>query len=62
MWPLRRKRKDISSQIAVEEARKDLERTKERTRDVTEVSTALRELREKNHFAEQLASIMGGLR
>lgn len=59
MWP-RRRPKEKDSKIALETAIKNLEETRARASDVTETAKALRKLRERNHFAEQLASIMGG--
>ena len=45
---------------ALIDAKKSLRRTKSRAREVTEVSTALRLLRERNHFIEKLGIIMEG--
>lgn len=61
MWLLKRKREDDSQQ-AVNKAIENLERTQARSSDVQEVSQGLRTFRERNHIAEQLASIMGGLK
>lgn len=60
MWFLRRK--EIESKIALKTAEESLKKTKERSTDVTEVTEALRNLRERNHFAERLEFIMGGPR
>lgn len=61
MWLSRRKREDKSAE-AIQESIEHLEITEQRTAAVAEVSQALRALRERNHFAEQLESIMGGPR
>ncbi len=63
MWLTRRTRpEDDESVAAVKESLEKLELTVQRTAAVAEVSQALRSLRERNHFAEQLESIMGGPR
>jgi hypothetical protein len=61
MWFHRDKTEDHSA-AAVEESIETLKKTEQRSDEVTEVSQALRTLREVNHFAEQLESIMGGPR
>jgi len=43
---------------AVEEAQKNLEETKETGKEVSEVANALRRIRERNHFAEQLEAVI----
>lgn len=48
------------SYAALIDAKKSLLRTKSRSKEVTEVSTALRLLRERNHFIEKLGIIMEG--
>lgn len=60
-WPRKRKI-DERSVEAVLAAQANLDSTRERTTEVHEVTSALRRLREKNHFAEQLQYIMGGPR
>lgn len=62
MFRLNRKRTvtKTSSEAALGEARVELDRIKGRHVEVTQVTTALRDLRERNHFAEQLMVIMGG--
>lgn len=63
MWFLKRNTEQTERSIeAVTESVKNLRQTELRTAEVTEVSKALRTLRERNHFAEQLESIMGGPR
>lgn len=49
-----------NSTKALDEAQASLLRVKERHDEVVRVSTALRELRERNHFADKLIVIMGG--
>lgn len=56
----RSKDKEVSGK-ALEDARENLRRVEDRHDEVREVATALRAIREKNHFAEQLMIIMGGL-
>lgn len=54
-----RKRKEAAMQ-AVQEAHVELHEVKARSDEVAEVSGSLRELRERNHFAERLTQIMKG--
>lgn len=61
MWPHKKIVVDESTQ-AIEEADAALKKTELRSASVNEVSQALRSLRERNHFAEKLESIMGGPR
>jgi hypothetical protein len=61
MW-FPKKAKEDKSLDALNESIEKLQKTELRTAEVTEISTALRDLRERNHFAEQLQSIMGGPR
>lgn len=61
MWLRKRKMEDKSKE-ALKESKEALKKTELRTAAVAEVTTALRRLREVNHFAEQLESIMGGPR
>jgi hypothetical protein len=61
MWCQRHKhRADPSAEKAMREAHEQLQKTKERTPEVRAVSTALRTMRERNGFAEQLEAIMEG--
>lgn len=61
MWPFRRNTQDFEdSEQAILNARKELREVKSRTHEVHEVSGALRNFRERNHFAEQLRAIMHG--
>lgn len=46
----------------VSETSKHLEATQQRTLEVRQVTTAMRVIRERNHFAERLEIIMGGHR
>lgn len=59
MWPQKTKNK-TKSRDAVVDANQNLARIRARTSEVREVAADLRKLRERNHFAEQLQSIMGG--
>lgn len=61
MWR-RKPNRVLESKKAVEESTNQLQKTEQRTAKVLEVSEALRTLRERNHFAEKLESIMGGPR
>jgi hypothetical protein len=61
MWFHKKNAEDMSVE-AVKESLENLKKTELRSASVHEVSTALRTLRERNHFAEQLESIMGGPR
>jgi len=60
MWSLRkRNNKQIKdSQQAILDATKSLREVHERDTEVHELSGALRNIRERNHFAEQLRVIM----
>jgi hypothetical protein len=62
MWFNRRERKRAikESSQAVLDAEKAKKRVADRTPEVREVSGALRTIRERNHFAEQLRVIMEG--
>lgn len=56
----RRVKEPSEATQALKEARENLKRTQARSPEVREVSRALRILREKNHFSEQLRTIMMG--
>jgi hypothetical protein len=62
MWPFGRKRREsmTESQKAVKEATQSLKRVQERDPEVRAVSKTLKDIRERNHFAEQLKIIMEG--
>jgi hypothetical protein len=60
MWFKKHRETVDKSKEALAESIEKLQQTEMRTAAVSEVSTALRSLRERNHFAEQLESIMGG--
>lgn len=62
MWPFRRKvtRNMKESTQAILDATSTLRRTQERGPEVSRVSNALRDIRKRNHFAEQLQTIMEG--
>ena len=59
MWFLRRnKESSEDSKKALEDAQQNLERVQRRGREVSRVAKALKDIRERNHFAEQLESIV----
>jgi hypothetical protein len=61
MWFRRRDKREIKeSQQAVLDATKRLRETRERDPEVHVVSRALKDIRERNHFAERLRMIMEG--
>jgi len=56
----KRKRGLVESEEALRDANINLRRVRSRDKEVREVAGALREIRERNHFAEQLQEILGG--
>lgn len=60
MWPFRRRdrQKMKDSQQALLDASESLHQVEARSKEVREISGALRNIRERNHFAEQLRVIM----
>lgn len=56
----RRRKADHESVKALREAEDNLRKTKARSPEVREVASALRLMRERNHFAETLQVIMEG--
>jgi hypothetical protein len=60
MIRFRRKREPEKSNEALAEATEQLRIVKARTPEVKAVSTALRAMRERNHFAETLQVIIEG--
>lgn len=62
MWPFRKKvtRNMKESTQAILDATGKLRRTQERGPEVSRVSNVLKDIRERNHFAEQLQSILEG--
>ena len=46
------------SQKALEDAQRSLERVKDKGAEVKEVAKALKDIRERNHFAEQLEAVI----
>jgi predicted RNA-binding Zn ribbon-like protein len=60
MWPFRRRKNGKESQQAILDATKALREVVDRDKEVRETSGALRLIRERNHFAEQLKVIMEG--
>lgn len=61
MW-IRKVKTQDQSRTALCESFKKLRETEKRDPEVAKAAEALRVLRERNHFAEQLESIMGGPR
>lgn len=63
MWPFRKKerlRRLRESQQAILDASASLREIKSRDEEVHQVSGALKTIRERNHFAENLRVIMEG--
>lgn len=60
MWPRKTKPKAEESEVALQEAKKNLERIRRRTNEVRKVSEASRTLLNENGFAQRLEGIMGG--
>jgi hypothetical protein len=62
MWPFRKRDRQAmkESQQAILEATRKLRDVQARDKEVHEVSGALRDIRKRNHFAEQLRTIMQG--
>jgi hypothetical protein len=62
MWPFRKKAtvNMKESQKAILAATQNLRQTRERGPEVSRVAQTLQDIRERNHFAEQLHSILGG--
>ena len=56
---LRKSDKELA-QKALDDATQRLNKVRSRDAEVHEVCNALRQLRERNHFAEQLRTVMGG--
>lgn len=60
MWRRKKNKGIAESEKALAEARQRLEQTKKRAVEVDLETEKSRRFRQKNHFAEQFASIMGG--
>jgi hypothetical protein len=58
VWFPWRSKTSRESEKALKEATKSLEEAEERGQEVTAVAEALRAIRERNHFAEQLEAII----
>lgn len=60
MWPLPRRRSKATEEAtkALKDAEKNLHEVKQRGCEVQQVANALKEIRERNHFAEQLEGII----
>lgn len=59
-WPWTRFPKQTGGEEARVEAESSLAETREPWPEVTRVAQSLRDLRERNHFAEQIESIFQG--
>ncbi len=61
MYFLRRKNKGLAESVrALEEATESLDRVKSREDEVHDIAESLKDIRERNHFAEQLGDIFFG--
>lgn len=60
MWPFSRHKNGSESRQALLDADASLQEVKARDQEVHAVSSTLKAIREKNHFAEQLRTIMQG--
>lgn len=60
MWFLRRHQSNHGADAdkAIQDAQTNLKRVERRGSEVSKVSDALREIRERNHFAEQMEDII----
>lgn len=58
MWFKRRSRVNPESEAALRESSKRLREARDRGKEVTDIADALRQIRERNHFAEQLEDII----
>lgn len=58
MWFQRNDNKKEEAQAALDESRKKLKEVRDRGAEVTAVSNAFRDFREKNHIAAQLEEII----
>jgi hypothetical protein len=61
MWGFLRRRRSESSDeatAAVKDAQKHLNRVRKRDQEVSDLSDSLREVRQRNHFAEQMEEII----
>lgn len=58
-WPGRRRNdSNTDSEEALKDAKQQVRKAEKRTKEVTEVVDALRELRERNHFADAMEEII----
>lgn len=53
----RRKAGSEDAQKALEEAHESLRKVQKRSKEVSAISNALKEMRERNHFSEQMEEI-----
>lgn len=63
MWLFRRRDSSDEAKNALEDAKHNLRKVQARSSEVSRVANALKEIRERNHFAEHLEAIIrsGGL-
>lgn len=54
----RRSKTDVESEKALEDAKKNLRKVRSRSSEVSRVANALKDIRERNHFAEQMEVII----
>jgi hypothetical protein len=59
MWPFRRKiDEEVRADAALEDAERSLEEIKKRNPEVWRISSALRNIRERNHLSQQMDDII----
>ena len=58
MWFRRGNKAGVESEEALKDATKNLCEVQKRQPEVTKIANALKEFRERNHFAEQLEEIV----
>lgn len=58
MWSLWRSKPNEEADRALKDANRNLRAVKRRSEEVTQVSNALKDLYERNHFAETLEAII----
>lgn len=57
-WLRRKSKSSMESEVALADAKKNLCEVQKRGTEVSNVSNALKDFREKNHIAEQLEDII----
>jgi hypothetical protein len=58
VWFLRRSKRSDESIQALKDAQRNLVKVQRRGNEVTKIAKALKDIRERNHFAEQLEEIV----